>query len=99
MMYRLREGMVLTQVCGAPLLVATRKLWEEKLPIRRIPKGVALAIPMLSKGVSLQGIVSFMTLLSKTKDPKELGKKLSLELDKLCQEGYLIKVENQNSAS
>ena len=99
MMYRLREGMVLTQVCGAPLLVATRKLWEEKLPIRRIPKGVALAIPMLSKGVSLQGVVSFMTILSKTKKTKELSKKLSLELEKLLQEGYLIKVENQNSAS
>ena len=98
-MYRLREGMVLTQVCGAPLLVATRKLWEEKLPIRRIPKGVALAIPMLSKGVSLQGVVSFMTILSRTKNPKELSKNLSLELDKLCQEGYLIKIENQNFAS
>ena len=91
--------MVLTQVCGTPLLVATRKLWEEKLPIRRVQKGVALAIPMLNKGVSLQGIVSFMTILSKTKDPKELSKNLSLELDKLCQEGYLIKIENQNFAS
>lgn len=98
-MYRLREGMVLTQVCGAPLLVPTRKLWEEKLPIRRVQKGVALAIPMLSKGVSLQGIVSFMTMLSKTKNPQELSKNLSLELEKLLQEGYLIKVENQNSAS
>ena len=91
--------MVLTQVCGAPLLVATRKLWEKKLPIRRVQKGVALAIPMLNKGVSLQGIVGFMTMLSKTKKPQELSKNLSLELDKLCQEGYLIKVENQNSAS
>ena len=98
-MYRLREGMVLTNVCGTPLLVATRKLWEEKLPIRRIPKGVALAIPMLSKGVSLQGVVSFMTILYKTKKPQELSKNLSLELEKLLQEGYLIKVENQNSAS
>ena len=93
-MYRLREGIVLTNVCGTPLLVATRKLWEEKLPIRRIPKGVALAIPMLSKGVSLQGIVSFMVMLSKTKDQTELSKKLTLELEKLCQEGYLIKTEN-----
>ena len=98
-MYRLREGMVLTQVCGAPLLVATRKLWEEKLPIRRVQKGVALAIPMLNKGVSLQGVVSFMTILSRTKNPQELSKNLSLELEKLLQEGYLIKVENQNSAS
>lgn len=93
-MYRLREGMVLTNVCGTPLLVSTRKLWEEKLPIRRIPKGMAVAIPMLSKGVSLQGLVNFMAMLSKTKDQTELSKKLTLELEKLCQEGYLTKTEN-----
>lgn len=90
-MYRLREGMVLTNVCGTPLLVATRKLWEEKLPIRRISKGVALAIPMLEKGISLQGILSFLSILNKEHDKTLINKKLTLELEKLYQEGYLTK--------
>lgn len=93
-MYRLREGMVLTNVCGTPLLVATRKLWEEKLPIRRIPKGVALTIEMLNKGISAQSALNFISFLNKEHDKTLINKKLTLELEKLCQEGYLTKTEN-----
>ena len=92
MQYRIREGIVQTSVCGVSLLVPLRVLRDEKLPIRRVPKGIALAISMLSKNVSEQGIVDLLSLLGRMPDNTLVNEKLHEALETLAQAGYLVKI-------
>ena len=91
MKYRIREGIVMAHVCGAHLLVPLRILREEKLPIRRVPRGIALTIDMLSKDMSEQGIIDFISLLGRMLDKELVKEKLNEALETLTEAGYLIK--------
>ncbi len=95
MQYRIREGIVQTSVCGVSLLVPLRVLRDENLPIRRVPKGIALAISMLSKNVSEQGIVDFLSLLGRMPNKTLVKEKLYEALETLCEAGYLVKVDKE----
>lgn len=95
MKYRIREGIVLTSVCGVSILVPLRVLREEKLPIRRVPRGIAMAIGMFSKNLSEQGIVDFLSLLGKMPDKVLVKEKLYEALETLCEAGYLVKVDEE----
>lgn len=98
MTYKTREGVVLVKVADQPLLIASRIIWGKCPQLKRLPKGSDIYWTLLSKGIDENNIIQLISLL--THKPQELIKEyFDIFLDQLIKEGYLIKVENQNSAS
>lgn len=93
MRYKIREGIVMTHVCGVHMMVPLRVLREQKIPIRKIPNAIAMAIQMFSKGMSEQGTIDFIAVMSRNADKALLREKLFEAMEKLCEAGYLVKEE------
>ena len=94
MKYKPKEGIVHIQVCGEHLLVATRSLWPGVKMFRHIPKSTAFCWDMLSKGADDQKIATILMLLSKL-PIKDIQEKLTQLWERLYQNGYLERIEEE----
>jgi len=90
MIYKLRPGIELLNICGTKLLVGTRDTWPFCPHVRHMPKGAAVVWSLLSKGKKVEHISKVLALLS-NKSVASMTAEVNLLIEQLIKEGYLIK--------
>ena len=91
MVYKTRPGIVLVDVCGSSLLVATRAIWDGFSKIRPLSGWERFTWKMLENGSEWEIIRSVLAKLSKAKQ-EEMEPRLRALCDSLVKDGFLIEV-------
>lgn len=94
MIYKIRPGVVLTNVCGASLLVPNREASEFCPYVIRIPLLWTVVWKALQKGDSSETICKALSILT-NKSEEEAEIKLDEFLIKMSEKGFLIREEDQ----
>lgn len=91
MNYKVRQGIVCMQICGADMLVASRPVWEYCPHVQPIPAFWAKCWVMLEKGYSSDELIgAFVRLLNRSEE--EVRPRLEKIFRSLSDKGFLIAV-------
>ena len=93
MKYKTRPGIVLTNVCGASLLVPNREASVFCPYVIRLPLLWIIAWKALQKGDPIETICKALSILS-NKSEEEAKIKLDEFLEKMSEKGFLIQEED-----
>lgn len=95
MTYKIRPGITLIEVCGAPILVAQREIWDDFPMIQPIPKIGAIVWRMLEIERPWNRVLYICSSLSRS-TPEDSEPRLRSLCDSLVKEGFLTEVPDDN---
>ena len=96
MTYKPHPGYVLVQVCGSPILVGTREVWESSPVVRPIPKAGEVAWTLLNAGAPWDYIRYTCAKLSHT-SLEDAEEKLHALCHTLVKDGFLLEVPDEEA--
>jgi len=89
MKYKVRDGVMLRRICGAPFLFADSNAREFCPYIRRINDSGAWLWEFLKEGLSVEQIVKKLTLEYDIQKDAEPAKDIELFIESLAAGGYI----------
>ena len=98
MAYKIRPGITRITVCGQNILVAQRRLWAECQRVTPLPPlwGMCWAVMERDGNTDKDAVKTMCQLFHKTR--AEVLERLDNCFEKLCQEGFLIEVPDEDDA-
>ncbi|MBR4194323.1 MAG: hypothetical protein IKQ54_08365 [Oscillospiraceae bacterium] len=90
--YKPREGIVATQICDSFVLIPTRAVYDVCKSIQMIPPPWVMLWALLEHGETVERISGYYQMMSRRSEP-EIREKIDFILSKLCEKGYLVKIE------
>lgn len=92
MEHKARPGIVLLNICGTPLLTATRQAWKDVPRVRPIPRMWSGCWSLMSNGRTIEeAIAAFARLLRLSE--QTVQEQILPMVETLSREGYLVPVE------
>ena len=95
MKYGIRQGIVLVEICGAPILVAKRQLWEDFPHIRTLSGIEKMIWKLLDNGSPWEQILRIVSSLTRSV-PEKVEPKLKELCDSLVKDGYMIEISDKD---
>lgn len=98
MKYRVREGIIMTKLCGVSVLIPTREAFDHCHTIQRLPLLWAATWEGLVKGKTLEETIRVHEILTK-KPREEVIYRLEQFYEELADKGFLVRCPEDDSVS
>lgn len=92
--YKVREGVVSIRICDTDILTAKREIWDSCPVVRPLPRHWAFAFCLIERqGSSELALQGLSKVFGKSLD--EVRKQYEPVFEKLCEDGFLVPVEEK----
>ena len=92
--YKVREGVVSIRICDTDILTAKREIWDSCPVVRPLPRPWAFAFCLIERqGSSELALQGLSKVFGKSLD--EVRKQYEPVFEKLCEDGFLVPVEEK----